>query len=149
MDPVDVQALVTSLLLNISSIAGYHVPAERPEVHIVPAAQIQQRVCAKPCRARAFYTPDEGIYIDASLDLKYDFYDRSILVHELVHFMQHSSGRFSGEAPGCARYAAEETDAYDIQNKFLSQTEDPRRFAFLAPPGACDAAQHNRPPTIR
>ncbi len=148
MDLLSIQALVSSLLLNINAISGYAIPTERPNVHVVSAAQIQQRVCAKPCRARAFYTPDEGIFIDAALNLKGDFYDRSILVHELVHFMQHSSGRFSGEAPGCARYAAEESDAYDIQNKFLAQTDDPRRFAFLAPPGACDAAQPNQPPKV-
>lgn len=148
MDPAGLQALVTSLLLNINSIAGYPVPTERPDVHIVPAAQIQQRVCSKPCRARAFYIPNEGIFIDDALDLKGDLYDRSILVHELVHFVQHSSGRFSGEAPGCARYSAEENDAYDIQNKFLAQTDDPRRFAFLVPPGACEAETDDQIPAI-
>ena len=93
---------------------------------------------SKPCRARAFFAPGEGIFLDASLDLKGDFYERSILVHELVHFLQHASGRFDAEKGPCARHSAEETEAYDIQNKYLSQTDDPRRFAFLAPPGGRD-----------
>ena len=138
MDLTVIQNLIASLLLNAASISGYPVPTAPPEVHLVPAAQIQQRVCDKPCRVRAFFAPGEGIFLDSSLDLKGDFYDRSILVHELVHFLQHSSGRFEGEKGACARHSAEETEAYDIQNKYLSQTDDPRRFAFLVPPGGCD-----------
>ena len=47
--------------------------------------------------------------------------------------MQHLDDHFAYEENGCGRYAAEEVEAYDIQNKFLSQTDDPRRFAFLTP----------------
>ena len=138
MDLNTIQALVSSLLLNISSISGYSIPAKPPDVFRIGAAQVQERVCSKPCRARAFFAPGEGIFLDASLDLKGDFYERSILVHELVHFLQYASGRFDAEKGPCARHSAEETEAYDIQNKYLSQTDDPRRFAFLAPPGGCD-----------
>ena len=141
MDLNAIQALVASLLLNVSSISGYSLPAVSPEVHLVPAAQIRQRVCDKPCRARAFFVPGDGIFLDAALDLKGNFYERSILVHELVHFLQHVSGRFDGEKGDCARHSAEETEAYDIQNKYLSQTDDPRRFAYLEPPGGCQDAK--------
>ena len=138
MDLNTIQALVSSLLLNISSISSYPIPAKPPDVFLIGAAQVQERVRSKPCRARAFFAPGEGIFLDASLDLKGDFYERSILVHELVHFLQHASGRFDAEKGPCARHSAEETEAYDIQNKYLSQTDDPRRFAFLAPPGGRD-----------
>ena len=138
MDLNAIQNLIASLLLNASSISGYPLPSQPPQVHLVPAAQIQARVCSKPCRVRAFFAPGEGIFLDAALDLKRDFYDRSILIHELVHYLQHSSGRFEGEKGACARHSAEETEAYNMQNKYLSQTDDPRRFAFLVPPGSCD-----------
>lgn len=142
MDIASLHALVTSLLLNISAIGGYTVPESLPKVSIVPGAEIQQRACNKPCRARAIFVQGEGVFIDAALDLKGSMYDQSILVHELVHAVQHSSGRFDGDGNGCARYETEEVEAYDIQNKFLSQTDDPRRFAFVTMPGNCnDAAQ--------
>lgn len=136
--PIDldaIQNLIVGLLLNASAISGYALPAQAPEVHLVPAKQIHDRVCGKPCRARAFFAPGEGIFLDAALDLQLDFYDRSILVHELAHFLQHSSDRFESKKGVCARHSAEETEAYDIQNKYLSQADDPRRFAFVAPPG--------------
>lgn len=137
MDLVSLQPLIARLLLNISALSRYPIPDRLPDVHVVPASEIQQRVCDKPCRARAFFVPGEGVFIDASLNLTGNMYDQSILVHELVHALQHVNGRFSYEENGCARYAAEEVEAYDIQNKFLSQTDDPRRFTFVTPPGAC------------
>lgn len=147
MDLLSLQALISSLLINISVLSGYAIPDQLPKVYLVSAAEIQRRVCDKPCRARAFYALGEGIFIDSALDLKDDMYERSILVHELVHAMQHSSGRFEHEGSGCARYTVEEVEAYHIQNKFLSQTDDPRRFAFLAAPGACeDTPQQLHPP---
>ena len=149
MDLASLQALITTLLLNINALSGYPIPAQLPQVNLVPAAEIQRRVCDKPCRVRAFYAQGEGVFIDSSLDLKGSMYDQSILVHELVHAMQHTNGRFDHEGSGCARYEAEEVEAYDIQNKFLSQTDDPRRFAFLAPPGACVDTPPNREPVIR
>ena len=141
MDVASLQALVGSLLLNISAISGYSLPESLPKVSLVPGVEIQKRACSKPCRARAIFVQGEGVFLDASLNLKESMYDQSILVHELVHAVQHSSGRFEADGNGCARYEAEEVEAYDIQNKFLSQTDDPRRFAFTAMPGACkDAA---------
>ena len=114
MDLTVIQNLIASLLLNAASISGYPVPTAPPEVHLVPAAQIQHRVCDKPCRVRAFFAPGEGIFLDSSLDLKGDFYDRSILVHELVHFSGHSkrldrsfTGRFTTEARSREELCAE------------------------------------------
>ncbi len=149
MDVASLQSLISSLLLNISALSGYPIPAELPKVSLIPASEIQQRVCNKPCRARAFYLQGEGIFVDSSLDFKASMYDQSILVHELVHAMQHTNGRFDHEGTGCARYEAEEVEAYDIQNKFLSQTEDPRRFAFLAPPGVCIDAPPDQQPIVQ
>lgn len=137
MDLISLQALISSLLINISTLSGYAIPEQLPKVYLVSAAEIQRRVYDKPCRARAFYALGEGIFLDASLDLTRNMYERSILVHELVHALQHSSGKFEYEGNGCTRYEVEEVEAYDVQNKFLSQPEDPRRFAFLAAPAAC------------
>jgi hypothetical protein len=148
MDLASLQSLITSLLLNISALSGYPIPDRLPAVHMVPAAEIQQRVCSKPCGVRAFFAPGEGVFVDAALDLKGAMYDQSILVHELVHALQHANGRYSSEKD-CDRFEAEEVEAYDVQNKFLSQTEDPRRFAFLAPPGTCIDAPPQSGPVAR
>lgn len=84
--------LVKDLLLVIQVVAGYPAPEVLPAVNIVPDAELQRMVCGRPCWVKAFYDPDQGIYLSESIDLDGDTYGRSILLHELVHYAQRASG---------------------------------------------------------
>ena len=56
---------------------------------------------------------------------------RSILVHELVHFMQHSEGTFRRDET-CEAWMEREHEAYDVQIRWLvDQNVPPRDWARL------------------
>jgi len=114
------------MLLVIQAIAAYPAGEALPAVHIMADAELQQKACGRPCWVKAFYDPEQGIFLSKSVDFEHDTYGRSILLHELVHYAQSSSGRFEAARDPCERRNAEEYEAYEIQNRYLSMQNDPR-----------------------
>jgi hypothetical protein len=99
---------------------------------------IEEKICRSRCkRIKAFYHPEWGVYVDESLDLAGDAFDRSILLHELVHHVQHAAGAYEMLPTDCERRNAEELEAYKIQNKYLASISDPRRIPAGAWMGPC------------
>jgi hypothetical protein len=111
-------SLLLELFSAIQAISGYPMPAVLPAVHVLPLEQLQARVCARACPVKAFYLRGEGVFIEASLNFRSDPKARSILLHELVHHLQSSNGRFDA-MPGCEAWYAREREAYRIQNEYL------------------------------
>ena len=148
MDSVAIVALLAELFLSIHDIAGYPVPDEYPEVHRLAPAELQQKFCKGPCGVKAFYTPEEGVFIDSSLDLVHDVHARSILLHELVHHVQSVSGRFDAMPNSCVRSNRVEAEAYRIQNLYLVSIHSTHRVAMTGWRTRCP--QNEVPtPTIR
>jgi hypothetical protein len=57
------------------------------------------------------------VLLNAGLDLDQPR-GRSVLLHELVHFLQDRTGRFA-ELPACERHRLRESEAYAVQNRYL------------------------------
>jgi hypothetical protein len=137
---VDQSALVSlmvELFTAIRLVSAYPAPAVLPEVHALPQIEIQRRLCdSRPCRIKAFYHPDWGVIVDEMLDIHNDPFDRSILLHELVHHLQKTTGKFE-IASFCSRRIAEELEAYEIQNRYLSEIGASRRALAMGWTGKC------------
>jgi hypothetical protein len=137
---VDQSALVSlmvELFTAIRLVSAYPAPAVLPEVHALPQIEIQRRLCdSRPCRIKAFYHPDWGVIVDEMLDVHNDPFDRSILLHELVHHLQKTTGKFE-IASFCSRRIAEELEAYEIQNRYLSEIGAARRALTMGWTGKC------------
>ena len=112
--------LLVQLFAAIKLLSGYPMPAVFPEIHQLPRAQLEARICAGTCNVKAFYLKGEGVFIDEALDLEHDPRARSILLHELVHHVQGVSGRFDS-LPDCDAWYAREFEAYQVQNRYLHQ----------------------------
>jgi hypothetical protein len=121
MDKSAVIEVAKNLLAVIQGLAGYPIPEQLPDIHVVPQSVIAELVCKAPCRVQAFYHPDSGVLVDEKLKLDTDVYAQSILLHELVHHDQQISGRFETLPTECHRRSAAETEAYEVQNRFLAQ----------------------------
>ncbi len=137
MDPNDLYILMNELVAAIHALAGYPVPASLPSVQLAPLAQMQAIVCRGPCGVRGFYTPERGVFINESLDIKRNVVARSVLLHELVHYVQHVSGKFDGLHGDCYRWFMREREAYDIQNAYLRDNRESTRFHFESVPVMC------------
>jgi hypothetical protein len=117
---MDLAAWTAKLLITAALLGHYAPPRDAPTVVLRSAAVLAARFCAGACRPHGAYLPGEGILLDEALDLDGSPKDRSILLHELVHYLQDTSGRFSGE-PECERWRDREIEAYRLQDRYLSR----------------------------
>lgn len=138
MDSLSLITLAFQMMASVHSLSGLSVPGYVPEIHRAPLAEIRERFCHGNCAVEAFYAPEDGIYIDETLDLEKDEYARSILLHELVHHMQRVTGTFQKIPSPCVRWFAAERQAYEIQNRYLEEVHDPHRVNVNAWRARCD-----------
>ena len=129
--------LMPALVSALDQISKYRRPVALPEIIRVPHERIEEMVCHAKCAARAFYRPGEGIYLDDSLKPETNLFDRSILLHELVHYVQDMSGERADVKP-CLRWYQREQEAYAIQKVFLGMTGSPTRVGYSAHKSTCD-----------
>jgi hypothetical protein len=114
--------LVDSLLRLIPALTQYHKPDSQPLVFRVTRAQIEERMCGGiACAMRAWYVPDEGIYLEDNLHPETDLFDRSVLFHELVHYLQELNAE-GAALDACNRWYQREIQAYGLQNHYLALT---------------------------
>jgi hypothetical protein len=130
---------VAELFTAIRLVSGYPGPATLPEVHAMPRVEMQREVCGgRACGVKAYYHQDRGVFIDEALDLQGDAFDRSVLVHELVHHLQKTTGKFDAVPGMCNRRNAQELEAYEIQNRYLAGQGTSRRAFVMGWNGRCN-----------
>ena len=112
--------ILADLLIFALSLTGYSIPAELPEVAFVPHAELQRTACDRPCEVYGWYPLGPTIYLDDRLDPIRDAKSRSILLHELVHYLQNAHGAFSDQTE-CRNWAMRERQAYRIQARWLAK----------------------------
>ena len=123
-------AVVKQLTVAIDRLSKHRPPKLPPTVHRVSRAQLETYVCETNCAIKAWYKPGEGIFLDDSLQPETNVFDRSILLHELVHYFQDMSGYY-GDADPCDRWLRRELDAYEVQNRYLGAVGNPHRVAYV------------------
>ncbi|MEO8628710.1 MAG: DUF6647 family protein [Betaproteobacteria bacterium] len=121
--------VVKQLSLAIDRLSPHRIPHDPVSIHRITHAQLESYVCGANCAIKAWYKPGEGIFLDDTLKPETNIFDRSILLHELVHYFQDSSGYYRDAAP-CDRWLARELDAYEVQNRYLGMIGHPRRVAY-------------------
>jgi len=129
--PIPIDELVPALLQAIDHLSKYQMPHELPPVHRAPHEKIEQLACGKPCAALAAYRPGEGIFFDEALKPETDIFARSVLLHELVHYLQDVSHELESLRL-CERWYRREQEAYAIQKRFLVLVGSQTRVAYSA-----------------
>jgi Mlc titration factor MtfA (ptsG expression regulator) len=126
------------LFTAIRLVSGYPSPEVVPHIERLSVVEMQQKICGgRACSVKAFYHPEWGVYVDEALDIQNDAFDRSILLHELVHHLQKTTGKFDAVTNFCIRRNAQELEAYEIQNRYLSGQSASRRAFVMGWSGKC------------
>lgn len=135
--PMTDAELLPALLSAIDQMSKYRRPSSLPALHRLPHAELQQLVCGGPCPALAIYRSGEGIYLDEKLKPETSLFDRSVLLHELVHYLQDLNNEHADMKP-CSRWYHREQEAYAIQKRFLIIVGSPVRVGYSAQTSTCD-----------
>jgi hypothetical protein len=132
-----VTELVSCLVAWVVAFAHAPQPAGLPRVELVSHARLETMVCGEPCPVQGAYGYGDVVYLDDALDPMRDLWARSVLVHEIVHYLQESSGRYE-RATRQHAIGPREHQAYAIQLAYLQRRGGPPRPG--APlPEACSA----------
>ncbi len=112
------------------TLSGYTAPVDPPEVAMVSHQYLVEKACAgRECKVLGWFPPGKTIFLDDRLNPKEDLFATSILVHEMVHYLQSQSSQFGAASP-CQRAISMEREAYGIQREFLV------RYGVYRPVGA-------------
>ena len=129
--PIPMEDLLPALLDAVHYLSKYALPESLPPVHRVSHAKIEQLACGKTCAALAAYRSGEGIYLDDTLIPESNIFARSVLLHELVHYVQDASNELAEVRP-CERWYRREQEAYAIQKRFLAILGSQMRVGYSA-----------------
>jgi hypothetical protein len=136
--PLTEAELVPALLSAINQLSKYPRPAAAPEIFRVPHERLEELACTRKCGVLATYQPGEGIFLNERLKPETNLFDRSVLLHELVHYVQELNHE-RGDSRPCERWYYREIEAYAIQKSFLMMVGSSYRVGFHANKATCDA----------
>ncbi|MBA2492407.1 MAG: hypothetical protein ACR2KU_07665 [Gammaproteobacteria bacterium] len=133
MDMATLSALLSWAVL----LSGYADPEHSPELEYKPHAFFVSEACGgEECEAIGWYNDAGIVYLDERMrgDERSDA--RSLVVHELVHYLQHLSGKYDSHS--CADQIAREREAYAIQRIYMAEAHGQPQFQQMRPP-LCNA----------
>ena len=107
------------LLNNPEFLSGITLDVAIPEVRFETHRFFVDNACGgrDDCRVIGWYDDRKIIHIDDKVRSLDTLFNRSLVVHELVHYLQHVSGRYTDS--GCERYVQREREAYAAQQQFF------------------------------
>lgn len=113
--------LCAALLSWAVTLSGYPHPGQCPQVIAVDHPTIEKLACTgRKCKVLGWY-PGSGdkVYLDVAMDtnLSTSVYATSILVHELVHYLQWKNGKLENFNCEVALWA--EREAYKVQRSYM------------------------------
>ena len=119
--------LYAVLLSWAVTLSGYPAPQEAPQVVPKPHGFFVERACnGHECKVLGWYDGGHNVYIDERLDPQQDLLASSIVVHEMVHYLQAvargddgpKNGAFS-VMPSCRQLIHWEHEAYGVQREYI------------------------------
>lgn len=128
------------------SLSGYAPPAEMPDVVMVSHAVLVDKACAgRECKVVGWFPPGHTIFVDARLSPNEDLFASSIIVHEMVHYLQQESHKY-GTPYTCESLVAMEREAYAVQREYFVRYGVYRPISTAMHNVGCELAAHAEDP---
>tara|TARA_A100000164_G_C21767825_1_gene704880 strand:- start:99 stop:692 length:594 start_codon:yes stop_codon:yes gene_type:complete len=131
------------LFTAISDLSKYNVPSEFPELVFVSHKKINKPNCEPNCRVLGRYVGGKEIHLNEKLDPEKNLFDRSILLHEMVHYLQELENpgeinKLANKIDKCEVWFKREREAYDIQESYLEYMGSPMSAGFFPKVSICN-----------
>lgn len=141
---LETHELVPVILRTIQRLSRYAPPAEYPEIIYLPTEELNQLSCKGACSVLGHYAGGRQIYLDARLKPMTNLFDRSVLLHEMVHYLQSLEGNHhvgpadaGDDAAKCRLWYKREREAYAIQEAYLIMVASPVRAGYFPAMAPC------------
>jgi hypothetical protein len=140
--------LYATLLSWAVTLSGYPAPADAPVVVAKPHAFFVENACNQhECKVLGWYSGGRNLYIDDTLDPQDSLFASSIVVHEMVHYLQAvargeaalAGGAAFSAVPTCKQFVRWEFEAYAVQREYLV------RYGTYQPVGTAMLDAHCEP----
>ena len=128
------EASLPDIIDSAVVLSGYARPSTPLRVQRVDAQAMAALVCngRSRCPIYAAYHDDDILYVRT--DLEDPNLSDHLRFHEVVHWLQHHSGKFP--ASDCATLVAREREAYRLENRYILEVQ--HGFALMViPPYDC------------
>ena len=122
--------LYATLLSWAVTLSGYPAPAVPPVVVAKPHAFFVDNACNhRECKVLGWYAGGRNLYIDEALDPEDSLFASSIVVHEMVHYLQAvargdsalAGGAAFSAVPSCQQIVRWEFEAYAVQREYITR----------------------------
>ena len=133
-------ALLKSLYSDLRQLSRYAKAGEQVSIVRLPRAELASMVCKRPCNVLGFYRNGQ-IFLDEQLRPELNLYDRSVLLHELMHYFQDLNDAYGVNAT-CERWYLREVEAYAAQQQFLSASGSAVHVRFAGMQSLCQESTH-------
>jgi hypothetical protein len=138
---LDQQDLVPILFSSIHNLSKFPLPDKLPVIRFLPAAELSKLACHSECLVLGHYQGGDTIYLDEKLRPESNLFDRSVLLHEMVHYLQYaadaSAVKPQTQQEKCVLWYTREREAYAIQDAFLVEVSSPVRAGYFPARADC------------
>lgn len=117
----NINEIILSLILWISSNTEYLDVSVKPEIEFLKQTELAELACKRPCEILA-YTPKGSkslIYLSETINPEKNICDKGILLHELIHIFQNKKNIYPDFDEKTRKHMME-MEALVMQNRFLS-----------------------------
>tara|TARA_B100000242_G_C43025456_1_gene477440 strand:+ start:460 stop:903 length:444 start_codon:yes stop_codon:yes gene_type:complete len=117
----NINEIILSLLLWITSNTDYGNITVNPKVQFLVQSELAELACNRPCEIIAYTPKDskEKIYLSKNINPTEDVCDRGVLLHELIHIYQNNEDAYADYDEKTRKHMME-MEALVLQNRYLS-----------------------------
>jgi len=141
---LDTHELLPVVFSTIRKLSRYAPPSEYPELIYLSTQELNRLACKGTCSVLGHYAGGRQIYLDDRLKPLKNLFDRSVLLHEVVHYLQSLEGSHyvdpadtGDDAQKCRLWYQREREAYAIQEAYLIMVSSPVRAGYFPARAPC------------
>lgn len=134
--------LAAALLSWAVTLSGYPAPSVPPTVVEVDHSFFVEHACnGVECKVWGWYEGGTNLYVDRRADPQASLLASSIVVHEMVHYLQAQARGVSHE---CPEIVAREMEAYGVQREYVVRYGDSIPIGVSMADVHCEPAEETR-----